>query len=143
MTTRLRVGLLALALLAVLSYLRDPTWLLHVTSGMGQWETDERGEPYRWTQGRASFFVPADVGAVTLTIRALNDTPTDWPINVTLSVDNRPARLLPLPDEAWHTVTIDLPPSGSRDARRIDIHLDRMRKQQRGVQLRAAVLHPR
>lgn len=143
MTARVRVGLIALALLAVFAYLRDPPWLVHVTSGMGEWETDERGEPYRWTQGRASFFVPADAGRVTLRLRALNDTPTDWPINVTVSVDDRPAQLVPLPDEEWHTVSVDLPPPGSRAVRRIGIHLDRTRKQQRGVQLRPLLMHPR
>jgi len=143
MTVRLRIGILAVALIAVFAYLRDPPWLMHVTSGLGEWQTDERGDPYRWTQGRASFFVPARAGAVALTVRALKDTPTDWPINVTLSVDSRPARLVPLPDEEWQTVTVDLPPPGGRDVRRIDIHLDRMRKQQRGVQLRPVLLHPR
>ena len=64
-----------LALVALLAYLRDPPWLLHLTTGLGARQTDEIGEPYRWAQGRASLFVPSGARSVALTMRALKDTP--------------------------------------------------------------------
>jgi hypothetical protein len=130
-----------LALVALLAYLRDPPWLLHLTTGLGARQTDEIGEPYRWAQGRASLFVPSGARSVALTMRALKDTPQDWPINATISIDDRPVQRVSLDDESWRTLTVRLPSKGSRDAARVDIHLDRVRKGQRGVQLREPVLH--
>jgi hypothetical protein len=129
------------ALVALLAYLRDPPWLLNLTTGIGAWQTDETGEPYRWTQGRASFFVPSGTRSVALTLRALKDMPQDWPINATISLDDRPVQRVSLDDDNWRTLTIRLPSKGRRDATRVDIHLDRVRSGQRGVQLREPALY--
>ncbi len=130
------VALIAAALLGGLAYLRDPPWLLHVTSGLSKPERDESGVQFRWTRGHASFFVPADASAVVLTIRSLNDSPGDRPITVTITVDDRPVQIVSFQDESWRDVTFQLPPPGSRRSRRIDLKLDRLRSHHRGVQLR-------
>ena len=124
------------ALLAVLAYLRDPPWLANVSSGLTAWETDAAGIRYRWTRGHASFFVPTDAGAITLTLRSVKDTPADWPITVTTTIDDRPVHTLSFTDETWRDVTLQLPERGKRKFRRIDLKLDRLRARQRGVQLR-------
>lgn len=141
-TRRLSLVAVLVAFVAALAYLRDPSWLLYVTSGLGSRLTDEAGHPYRWTGGRASFFVPSEARTLELTMRALKDTDADWPINATISVDGRPSELVPFPDDAWRRVKIRLPPRGGRNVRRIDIHLDRVRRGQRGVQLREPVVDP-
>lgn len=141
-TKRLPLVAVLIALVAALAYLRDPPWLLRVTSGLGSRLSDETGQPYRWTGGRASFFIPSEARTLELTMRALKDTDADWPINATVSVDGGPAELVPFPDGAWRRVRIRLPPRGGRDVRRIDIHLDRVRRGQRGVQLREPVVDP-
>ena len=137
MTKRRLAGVIlaVAALAAVLAYLRDPPWLVNVTSGLTAWETDAQGVRYRWTRGRASFFVPADAGEITLGLRSVKDTPEDWPITAVISLDDRPANLVRFEDEQWHTVRLRLPPPGSRAVRRVDIKLDRLRSGQRGLQL--------
>ncbi len=39
------------------AYLHDPPWAGRLTSGMRTWEEDPPGTRFRWTTGRASFFV--------------------------------------------------------------------------------------
>lgn len=120
-----------------LAYLHDPPWLIGVSSGLTVWETDPEGIRYRWTRGRASFFVPADSGVVTLQLRSVKDTPSDWPITATITIDDRPAELIRFDDERWRSVRLRLPAPGRRSVRRVDIRLDRVRSGQRGVQLAA------
>ena len=122
-------------LAALVAYLRDPPWLANVTSGLSDPEQDPSGE-YRWTGGRASFFVPSDARSIRLSLRAMKDTPTDWPINVTITLDDRTVELVRLADETWHDLRLRLPPAGSRRVRRVDLKLDRLRSGRRGVQLR-------
>lgn len=128
--------LVAIALVgAALAYLRDPPWLLATTSGLRGWETDRDGARFRWTSGHASFFVPADWSAVELPLRATFDSPTDWPIVATVTIDDRPADRVVLSDDTWRRVVIRLPPRGTRRVRRMNIRLDRTRDGNRGVQL--------
>ena len=136
MTRRLSTSLALVATLIVgLAYLRDPPWLVHVTSGLTDWQTDQNGDRFRWTRGRASFFVAADAELVTLRLRAPRDDPRDWPITATITIDDRPAHSIKVDEEEWSTVRLRLPPPGARRLRRIDIKLDRVRAGSRGVQL--------
>ena len=114
-------------LAALLAYLRDPPWLIHLSSGLAAWRTDATGIRYRPMGGRASFFVPAGAAAVTFPVRARFESPEDWPITATFSVDDRPVERLVLADGSWRTVTIDLRRATRRRVRRIDIHADRTR----------------
>lgn len=134
-----RVVAAVVAVLAVVGYLRDPPWLINVTSGFSRQETREDGIRYRWTSGHASFFVSADARSVVLTMRSLKDTPTDWPVTATITIDDRPAQVITFDDEVWHPVKLDLPPRGDRDVRRIDIKLNRLRARERGLHVQMPV----
>jgi hypothetical protein len=121
---------------AALAYLRDPPWLLRVTSGLGAWETDRDGTPYRWTTGHASFFVPSAAEVVTFRLRAPKEDPRDWPITATITIDDRPADVIKVNEDEWTPVRLRLPARTVRSTRRIDIKVDRVRSQNRGVQLK-------
>jgi hypothetical protein len=131
----LAAAIVVVALAGALALLRDPPWLAAMTTGMKEWTVDADGRRVRWLDGRSSFFVPSDARAVRLPLRTTFDTPGDWPIQVTISLDGRPGERLILRDAAWHMVEIRLPPPGSRRHRRIDIHLDRLRAERRGALL--------
>ena len=127
--------LVAAVLLAALAYLRDPPWLVNVTSGLTAWETDADGSRYRWTGGRASFFVPADAGTITLHVRSATESPSAWPTTATVTIDDRPAEIIRFNNERWRAIRLRLPPPGRRAVRRVDIRLDRLPSGQRGIQL--------
>jgi hypothetical protein len=114
-----------LALVAALGggawYLRDPAWLIHQTTGLRAPERGPDGTVFRWSGGHASFFVPSDAGTIRVPVATTFEAADAMPMVVTVSVDDvRAARML-LIDDAWHTLTIPLPPRGSRRVRRIDI----------------------
>ena len=123
------------AIAAVLAYLRDPPWLASVESGLRGWESAADGTRFRWTDGHASFFVPAAAAEIAIPLRATFDAPGDPPILVTIAIDDRPADELVLRDSQWTTRRLRLPPPGSRSLRRIDIRADRVRPGNRGVQV--------
>ena len=130
------IAAVALLLVATLAYLRDPPWLVQVTSGLGAEEADRDGTRFRWTRGRASFFVPASDEFVTFRVRAPKEDPRDWPVTATVTIDDRPADVVKVSEEDWSLVRLRLPRSAGRKVRRIDIKLDRVRSGHRGVQLR-------
>ena len=121
------------AALALLGYLRDPPWLLSTTSGLRAWETDADGTRVRWMGGHASLFVPASAHAVELPVRTTFDAPGDWPITVTVTIDDRTSNRLVLSDGEWHSMLVQLPTGGRRNARRLDIRLDRTREDNHGA----------
>lgn len=123
----------ALALVAALAYLRDPPWILSVTSGMREWETAADGTRYRWVGGHASFFVPSDAAAVEIPVRTTFDTAHAWPVVVTVALDDRPVDRIVLTDGAWRYSHFRLPPPGGRRARRIDVRVDRLRDDNHGA----------
>lgn len=135
------LGAAALVLIAALAYLRDPPWLVRVTSGLTDWETDRAGTRYRWTRGRGSFFVPASDEFVTFRIRAPKEDPRDRPVTATVTIDDRPADVIKVSEEDWRLVRLRLPSPAGRKVRRIDIKLDRVRSGNRGVQLQLEAPH--
>lgn len=124
--------------IALLVYLRDPPWLINVTSGLSEWRTDPSGVRYRRMGGRGSFFVPADATSVTVPVRARFASPADWPVTATFSVDDTPADRIVLTDGSWRTVRIPLRRRSDRRVRRIDIHADRTRVWNHGLDVGAA-----
>jgi hypothetical protein len=135
-----RSGWIAIAVAIVaagslLAYLRDPAWLAGVESGFHRWRTGPDGVRYRWTTGHASFFVPASSAGLTIPARVTFDQPADPPVLVRIAVDDRPADEFELRDDRWVTRRLALPPPGSRRLRRIDIRVDRLRTDNRGIQL--------
>jgi len=129
------------AVAALLAWLRDPGWLAGIESGFGRWERASDGVAYRWTAGRASFFVPADLPAIEIPVR-LPIQPGDWPVVVTISIDDRPADRVVITEDGWQARRVLLPARGSRRWRRIDIHVDRTRPGNRGVLVGEVVRKP-
>jgi hypothetical protein len=84
--------------------------------------------------GHASFFVPADARTIELPVRTTFGA-GDWPITVTVSIDDRPADRIPLADDEWHAMVLRLPAPGSRKVRRVDIRLDRNRDDDHGAMI--------
>ena len=124
--------ILVALVLGALAYLRDPAWLIDVETGFRPWERTADGARYRWTGGHASFFVPSTTTSIDLPIRT-TFAPGEWPVTVTIAVDDRPATADELRDEGWRRVTVKLVGRTSRRVRRIDIHVDRTRAGNRGV----------
>ena len=128
--TRSRL-LLALALVSLLlgaaAYLYDPPWIARVTSGLRDWEEDPPGTRFRWTTGRASFFVPRDATVMTLPMRALFPGPNGAPVVVEISVDDRWLAEIVLADaDAWHRPVLPLPRRPThRRHRRVDLRVSR------------------
>jgi hypothetical protein len=136
------IGVVVCAVLAAaLAYLRDPPWLLSQTSGLRGWETAATGERFRWMGGHASFFVPAAARDVDIPIRTTFDRPQDWPIVVTVTIDDRPVDRLVLSDAAWRHSVVRMSAGmkagatwgRARRVRRIDIRVDRTREDNRGA----------
>jgi hypothetical protein len=134
MRQRLTICLAAAAIAAALAYLRDPSWLVRIEYGVRPWETSADGTKYRWTGGHASFFVPADASTVAIPTRTIFRT-ADPTVMVSLAIDDQLADKFVLADEGWQVRTLRMPPAGSRRLRRIDVHVDRLRDGNRGVQL--------
>ena len=128
--TRWKIAALAVCLViagALLAYLRDPLWLINVSSGFETPERDRSGRTFRWTGGRASFFVPAGAPLVRIPLRALFLTDDRRPFVVRIDVNDRPASLVSLDDGRWREAEVKIVPAAARGRRvvRIDLHVDR------------------
>lgn len=132
------VVLFIAVLVAALAYLREPSWLAGVDSGFRSWETGADGRRYRWTNGHASFFVPASAVNIEIPIRTTFG-PGDPAVLVAISIDDRPADRFILRDDQWLARKIRMPQPGSRRLRRIDIKVDRLRPGNRGLQISEVV----
>jgi hypothetical protein len=117
-----------LALVAALVYLRDPPWLGDVTSGMRPWEENPPGTVFRWTTGRASFFIPGNATWVMLPLRSGFPGPNGGAVTVEVRVDDRYLATITLTDpDAW--VRQELPlgrKTSGRRYRRIDLFVNRI-----------------
>ena len=103
-------------------YLRDPTWLGGVTSGLGD-RQGPSGARFRWTTGHASFFVPSDATALTLPLKSTQDRA----VTVDVSVDDRWLATIELANPSvWVVSPLPMPrKSTSRRVRRIDLRVNR------------------
>ena len=118
----------ALAVVAALAYLHDPPWLEGVTAGMRPWEQDPPGTLFRWTMGRATFYVPTNASTITVPMRSLFPGPNGAPVQVELRDDGRLLATveLAMPDE-WVRQTLPFKPyTGGRRLRRIDLRVSRV-----------------
>ena len=107
-----------------LLYLRDPSWVGGISSGLRPWEEDPPGTRFRWTAGRAAFFVPARAAAITVPLRSVFAGPVD----VEILADDRWLTTVRLVDPAaWVQTTL---PMGGRQTRRryrrIDLRVSRV-----------------
>ena len=123
----LTIGCAALAV-ACLAYLYDPPWIEHVTTGMRRWEERPAGTRFRWTNGHASFFVPADGKMLTVPMRAVFPDPNGGPVTVKVSVDDRWLADVVLADpDAWERPRLPLPRRPTRrHFRRVDLRVSRV-----------------
>ena len=130
--------MLGVAIAGALAYLYDPPWIGRVTSGLRDWEQDEAGTRYRWTNGHATFFVPREATAMTVPLRAVYPSPAGGPVAVDLSIDDRWLARLELADPgAWLRSTLSLSwVRTHRRYRRVDLRVGRVVTSfNRGVQL--------
>ena len=128
MTRRRSLVLIAAVAVSALAwYTFDPPWIAGVTSGLREWEEDPPGMRFRWTAGRASFFVPATATEMTLPMRAVFPSPDATPVTVTMSVDDRFLTDIRLTDiNAWTRTTVPLPRRSTwRTYRRVELRVSR------------------
>jgi hypothetical protein len=126
-----RRALLAAVVLAVVAgaawYFYDPPWVGSITSGLRDWEEDPPGTRFRWTAGRASFFVPSAATEMTVPVRAIFPSTNTQPVTVTLRVDDRWLADIRIADiSAWTKTTVPLPRRGTwRHYRRVELRVNR------------------
>ncbi|HSK08940.1 MAG TPA: hypothetical protein VK911_05145 [Vicinamibacterales bacterium] len=121
----LRTILAVAVLAAVLAYLRDPPWVGAITSGLRAWRQDAEGTRFRWTNGHATFYVPAAAASMTLPLRA-GVTRPQGAATVTVLVDGRwvGARRLEDPGQ-WESLTVPLDRQpATRRFRRVEVRVD-------------------
>jgi hypothetical protein len=128
MTRVVRWLVFAAIVVAALAYLRDPPWVARLTSGLRSWEEDPPGTFFRWTNGRATFFVPAAANEMTLPLRAVFAGPNGGPTTVEVRSDDRWLATIALTDPAvWERPRLPLGKApGSRRYRRIDLRVNRV-----------------
>jgi hypothetical protein len=113
----------SLAFVAASAYLRDPPWLIRVTSGFTTRREGQRGRPYRWTGGRASFFVPAKARAIRIPLRSPRGD--EEPVVVRVDLDDRPSAIAALRDSAWTECRVAIPSATThgRGVVRVDLRV--------------------
>jgi hypothetical protein len=118
------VGSIVIAVTAA-AYLRDPPWLIGVSSGFARSRDGRHGRPYRWIGGRASFFVAANARLVHVPLRTPHGS--DEPVVVRIDLNDRPTAMVALRDASWTEATVAVPPAaaGGRRVVRVDLHVDR------------------
>jgi hypothetical protein len=119
--------MMAALLLTAIAVLRDPPWAGAVASGFRTWEEDPPGTRFRWTAGRASFFVPADAISMTLPLRTAFTGPGGSPMEVEIRSDDRWLATVRLPTlDKWVEETLPLGGRTTRRYRRIDLRVNRV-----------------
>jgi hypothetical protein len=111
-----------------LGYLYDPPWIGGVTSGLRPWEEGPAGTLFRWTAGRATFFVPSNVATMIVPLRSVFPGPNGAPVRVEIRDNGRSAATIVLSDpEEWVRATVPLRSTGGRRRfRRIDLRVSRV-----------------
>lgn len=116
----------AAAIVGALIVLRDPPWAGAISSGFRSWE-QESGTPFRWTAGRASFFVRADATSVVVPLRTLFAGPGGSPTEVQISSDDRQLATVRLPElGVWVRTSLPMGGRTPRRYRRIDLRVNRV-----------------
>ena len=111
-----------------LGYLYDPPWIGGVTSGLRPWEEGPPGTLFRWTAGRATFFVPSNVTTMIVPLRSVFPGPNGAPVKVEIRDNGHSVATIVLNDpEEWVRAMVPLiPPAGQRHFRRIDLRVSRV-----------------
>jgi O-antigen ligase len=93
-------------------------------NGLYQWETSEDGRHYRWSEGYASLFVPAEVTRVWVDMRVPVDRRAITPMGVEVAVGGK-YKQRTLVYNYWTLVIVDLPEPTTAKFKRIDLKVDR------------------
>ena len=111
-----------------LGYLYDPPWIGGVTSGLRPWEEGPPGTLFRWTAGRATFFVPSGVTTMIVPLRSVFPGPNGAPVKVEIRDNGRSVATIVLSDpEQWVRAMVPLTPAGGRRRfRRINLRVSRV-----------------
>lgn len=121
----MKKGTLIFFAVVLLAYLHEPPWTGSVTSGLRGWERDPRGIPFRWTTGRASFFVPSENADIGIPLRALTPPDDPRPFRVDVLVDDQLVDRVVLSDAVWTVARLRLSALRTRRRfRRIDLRID-------------------
>ena len=125
---RLLAAIAAVAFVAALAYLHDPPWIGGVTSGLRPWEEDPPGTLFRWTAGRASFYVPATASSLIVPMRSVFPGPGGSPVQVQVRDNGKLLGTVELSSpDAWARPSFQLTRSaGGRRFRRIDLRVSRV-----------------
>ena len=128
LANRLKVAGLLVVVAGMFGYLHDPPWIGRVTSGLRPWEQDPPGTFFRWTAGRATFFVPSNAATMTVPLRAVFPGSNGAPVTVEMRDDDRLLTTIELRDpDAWVQTTVPLKRyAGRRRFRRIDLRISRV-----------------
>ena len=138
MRRRASLAVFVVGVAGALWYLRDPPWLAEQTTGLRGWQRGPDGTAYRWSGAHASFFVPSEAKQVRIPLATIFDPRQpqgDEPMLVTLTIDDQRAGRALLASPRPETVTIDVPPRGSRRVRRVDVRTNRTREGNYGVMI--------
>jgi hypothetical protein len=90
------------------------------SNGVHDVEYARDGTPFRWTNPRATLYLPNEWRSLSLPLRSLAPTPQ----TVVISLGDRRIDQVTLTDHAWHVVTYALPPPKSGDRfHRLDLEV--------------------
>jgi len=118
---------IAIGALAALAMLRDPSWAGGVASGLRAWEEDPPGMRFRWSAGRASFFIPSEAATMVLPLRTEFAGPAGSPVEVQVFSDGRWVAAVQLPElHVWVRTVLPVRARTTRRYRRIDLHVNRV-----------------
>jgi hypothetical protein len=127
MGTLPRAVLALLILGAAAAVLRNPPWTDRVTSGLRGWEEDPPGTRFRWTNGRATFFIQGGATVMTLPLRAVFPGKSGEPVHVEVRVDDRFLATIDLRDpNGWVRPELPLGRPSARRYRRVDLRISRV-----------------
>jgi len=119
--------LVAFTVAGALIVLRDPPWAGVISSGFRSWEHDLSATQFRWTAGRASFFVPSNATSLTVPLRTLFAGPAGSPTEVQISSDDRWLATVQLRElGVWVKTTLPMGGRTTRRFRRIDLRVNRV-----------------
>ena len=121
-----RIALVAV-LVGALIVLHDPPWAGLVASGFRSWEEDPPGTRFRWSAGRATFFIPSDATAMMLPLRTEFPGPNGGPTEVEIRSDDRPLATVRLTAaHVWVKTTLPVGGRTWRRYRRVDLRVNRV-----------------
>ncbi len=109
---------------------RNDIDLTRIDYGFYDWETVDGlvsvpfrvGAEYRWSQGRATIFLPQDTDQITVPLRAAAGF-SGHAATVNIQANGRPINAIVLENDLWHQAVIPLLTDDHRDLNRVDFNI--------------------